>query len=739
MPPSPRDAAADRAHDRRPVLHGRDRRAAARGVRRARLAARPQAEVARDHRPLRRRRRRCCCSSAARCRRSGSGGCREAGRRRAGRRCVAALADARRSGRRDERVPRAQPVRRRSPARGSSSRRRARPAAAGAVPAHVPARLRRRRHRRRADRPRDRRLLPRHVRQPGLHRASRPRARVVFVAAYVGTGARAADLPPAHRLHPRHAAAGGGRRPRLRRSFPPGAPDRAPGRDGARDRDERAIVAVVPGGRAAGRLVRDARLRDAGAARRRRSSPSLSATRARCRATRVGRGRSRAGAARASSRSRPSAQVDDELRPPPAAADAARPAGRWRPSTSTSSAGRAALRDDLHERRRARVGRAAGARSAGTSRRLLALLALAALCVALARPHRSTLVASDQATVILVVDVSGSMQASDVKPTRLGAAQAAVRTFLDRVPKHVKVGLIAFAGEPQVAAPPTTDRELVREGLDTLSYFCGLRRHRDRRRARRRGRAGPAGARTARRRSPTRRSQPPGRAPSRSCFLSDGHQTRGLLQPLEGAARAGRGHPRLHGRARHAERGARPVARRLRRPFPPGGGPTRIPVPPDPATLRQIAETTGGKFFDARSAKAVESAYSNLGSVVGRVHAEARGDERVRRPRGDPARRRRRRSRRSSHRACPDEPAAPPASPTTRDSSRPRPWARGRLSGYATPRRRDATLIRRPTISPPPIETTSQATIASTIRMIHCGTPTKVGTAPDGQRAEPHV
>ena len=74
----------------------------------------------------------------------------------------------------------------------------------------------------------------------------------------------------------------------------------------------------------------------------------------------------------------------------------------------------------------------------------LFLVALGFLCIALARPHRSTLVASDKATVILVVDVSGSMHATDVKPTRLGAAQAAVETFLKRVPKRVRVGLIAF-------------------------------------------------------------------------------------------------------------------------------------------------------------------------------------------------------------------------------------------------------------------------------------------------------
>jgi len=67
------------------------------------------------------------------------------------------------------------------------------------------------------------------------------------------------------------------------------------------------------------------------------------------------------------------------------------------------------------------------------------LLALSLLCFALARPSRDTLIPSDKATVILVVDVSGSMHATDVKPSRLGAAQAAVRTFLDRVPIRFRI------------------------------------------------------------------------------------------------------------------------------------------------------------------------------------------------------------------------------------------------------------------------------------------------------------
>src|SRR5206468_773641 len=102
------------------------------------------------------------------------------------------------------------------------------------------------------------------------------------------------------------------------------------------------------------------------------------------------------------------------------------------------------------------------------------LLALATLCVGVTRPHVHRLVSSDNATVVLVLDVSGSMQAVDVKPTRLVAAQKALHTFLDKVPPRLKVGLVLFAGEAQVATPPTTDHALVSQSIDEVDYFNGF-------------------------------------------------------------------------------------------------------------------------------------------------------------------------------------------------------------------------------------------------------------------------
>jgi Ca-activated chloride channel family protein len=245
----------------------------------------------------------------------------------------------------------------------------------------------------------------------------------------------------------------------------------------------------------------------------------------------------------------------------------------------------------------------------------LFLLALGMLCVALARPHRSTLVASDKATVILVVDVSGSMHATDVKPTRLGAAQAAVRLFLERVPKRVKVGLIAFSSEPQIAAPPTTDRDLVRRSLDELDFFQAYG-----------GTAigdAIASATALGLKTIGKPKKPETIAYTVAkknplvtiLFLSDGKQTRGSLSPLAGAQRAKAAGIPVYTVALGTPNGV------LSRPFGFGGGgvPSRIPVPPDPTTLRAIANMTGGKFFNAHSADTVQSAYKELGSKLGRV------------------------------------------------------------------------------------------------------------------------
>lgn len=239
----------------------------------------------------------------------------------------------------------------------------------------------------------------------------------------------------------------------------------------------------------------------------------------------------------------------------------------------------------------------------------LALLALVLLAAALARPHVAVSAPREQATIVLVIDTSGSMMATDVKPTRLAAAQAAVRAFLDKVPKSFRVGIVSFSTDPQVVAPPTTDRELLGEALDYLSF--GFRTA-----------IGDAIERAVQLSRETLRAQGDGGAPSSPSeqggrplaavlLLSDGYQNWGQLQPLQAAQRA-----RARGVPVYTVALGTPDGVLIRD----WGGERRvIPVPPDPETLRAVARTTGAQAFEARSAERLKTVYERLGSRLGRV------------------------------------------------------------------------------------------------------------------------
>ena len=251
---------------------------------------------------------------------------------------------------------------------------------------------------------------------------------------------------------------------------------------------------------------------------------------------------------------------------------------------------------------------------------VLFLLALAALCVGVARPQRTTLVPRDRATVILVVDVSRSMEAKDVKPTRIGAAQQALRTFLKHGPSRLQIGLIAFAGEPAVAVPPTADHQLVREALDTIRWFPSFG-----------GTAiGDALAEAVRLGQQAVSGQSGNLASVTAAgpvvpkglvsilFLSDGAQTRGELEPLQGAERARTAGIPVYTIALGTPNGTLDFGFRPPSGGFPGGPGRRVPVPPDPTTLRAIADRTGGQFFAARTSESLQSAYKKLGSRLGR-------------------------------------------------------------------------------------------------------------------------
>jgi Ca-activated chloride channel family protein len=242
------------------------------------------------------------------------------------------------------------------------------------------------------------------------------------------------------------------------------------------------------------------------------------------------------------------------------------------------------------------------------------LLALTAAALALARPHVPITVEREQATIVLAIDSSGSMLAEDVKPTRLEAAQAAVRTFLDDLPPKFRVGMVTFAREAQVVAPVTTNREVVRSSLDFLVPLRGTA-------------IGDAVARSAevardavgprpeRVLASVSASPATPSSPAAVLLLSDGFQTAGLLAPLDGAARAKELGIPVYTIALGTPNGV------IELDF--GGFTRRIEVPPDRETLRAIADETGGRFYAAPTAEALKGAYADLESLLSEEPGEA--------------------------------------------------------------------------------------------------------------------
>jgi Ca-activated chloride channel family protein len=257
----------------------------------------------------------------------------------------------------------------------------------------------------------------------------------------------------------------------------------------------------------------------------------------------------------------------------------------------------------------------------------LFLLALTTLCVALARPHVRTLVADERAAVILVSDTSRSMGAVDVRPTRLAAAQVAARAFIARVPKRLRLALVAFAGDVQVAAVPTRDHDLVLQSLNsigTISNFGGTAIGDALARAVEVGKEAVDDRNALASADPTPAADPRGLVSI--LFVSDGRQNRGILPPLAGAARAKAAGIPVYTVALGTARGGG-VRGGFGGPAPgggfgggaSGGSPLQFRTrAPDPETLRAIARVTGGRFFAARTAASLRSAYASLGSKLGR-------------------------------------------------------------------------------------------------------------------------
>ena len=228
---------------------------------------------------------------------------------------------------------------------------------------------------------------------------------------------------------------------------------------------------------------------------------------------------------------------------------------------------------------------------------LLILLALAILVVALARPQRTVAAPQRAATVMMVTDISGSMNANDVRPDRLTAAIQAAQRLTDELPDTFRLGLVTFADFAEVQSPPTTDRAPVKAGLDRLRATGGTAMATGLQRA----------IELARTPVPNEDGSGTRRLPSVLVLLSDGKDTQSTISPLEVARQARQVGVPIFAIALGTPSGEVEVRDQF-------GGLQRIQVPPDTETLREIASITGGRYFAAPDAARLESIYANLGT-----------------------------------------------------------------------------------------------------------------------------
>jgi len=224
------------------------------------------------------------------------------------------------------------------------------------------------------------------------------------------------------------------------------------------------------------------------------------------------------------------------------------------------------------------------------------LLGLAAMIVGVARPHATVNVPREEATVVLAIDTSRSMKATDVEPTRLEAAREAALEFVAEVPEKFRVGVVSFSTRAAVAVPPTDDRALVEEALALLTPGEGTA-------------IGDAVALSLEIAQPVvdEGEEPP---PRSILLISDGTQDGGRVQPTEAIQQAQEQGVPVHAILLGTPAGV--VEETL-----PGGFRRVIQVPPSPETLEQMAAGTGGELFTALDTEALSRVYEDLGSRLG--------------------------------------------------------------------------------------------------------------------------
>jgi Ca-activated chloride channel homolog len=220
----------------------------------------------------------------------------------------------------------------------------------------------------------------------------------------------------------------------------------------------------------------------------------------------------------------------------------------------------------------------------------LVLLALTSLGLAVGRPELTLRVPYDRATVVVAIDVSGSMSATDVPPNRLEAAKAAATAFVDELPGTVNVGVVSFAGASAVLTAPTTDHAQAQAQIAALDLGSGGTAI---------GEAVFSSVDQVQRMADEAGGD---EVPARVVLLSDGENTAGRSPTAAATA------------ALDATVPVSTIAYGTPDGTVPGSG---SPVPIDAEALRQLAEATGGTAYSADSGEELREVYSDIGSSIG--------------------------------------------------------------------------------------------------------------------------
>jgi Ca-activated chloride channel homolog len=222
------------------------------------------------------------------------------------------------------------------------------------------------------------------------------------------------------------------------------------------------------------------------------------------------------------------------------------------------------------------------------------LLAMVALIFGFAVPARDTKVPKERATIMLALDTSLSMEATDVTPTRIQAAQSAAKAFVDQLPSRINLGLVTFNGNASLAVSPTTDREAVKTAIDNAqlgertaigeAIFASL---------------------DALKQVP---AQDGTEVPARIVLMTDGTTTDGRTND-QAVAAAKQVNVPVTTIAFGTDHGTITIPQE----------PLPIPVPVDKEALKSIASDTSGQYYAAASEAQLKQVYDNIGSSVGYV------------------------------------------------------------------------------------------------------------------------